>query len=182
MSVSNRRRNLTIWVRGVVVVVVVGVLGGGFWGEMAEAASRQATTITSGTMTAQGKSRTAVFEKDVVLTREDMVIRADRMTVHFKKDAHGETRKQAGDSFGQRVDVIEAQGNVIIEKSDGKATSGRAVYYKDEEKVVLTESPVAWQEGTRITGTRMTIYLKEERSIVEGGSHVVILEEPDDEE
>lgn len=169
---------------GAVVTFVVGALVLGFIATSGLAASSNPTTITSGTMIAQGKSRKAIFEKSVVLTRENMVIRADRMTVFFKKDEPGKsenssTEKSSDDSFGQQVDVVEAQGHVIIEKEDGKATSGRAVYYKDEDKVVLTETPVAWQNGTRVTGTRMTIFLKEERSIVEGGSHVVIQEEPD---
>jgi len=95
----------------------------------------------------------------------------------FKKDKAKSTKKSSDDSFGQQVDVVEAVGNVLIEKEDGRARSGRALYYKDEEKVVLMESPVAWQNGTRVTGKRMTIFLKEERSIVEGGSHVIISEE-----
>jgi len=62
----------------------------------------------------------------------------------------------------------------VLERPDGKATSGRAVYYKDEDKIVLTESPVAWNSGTKVTGSRMTIFLREERSIVEGDSRVTI--------
>lgn len=141
------------------------------------AAQRNPTTITSERMTVQGKDRKAIFEKSVVFTREGMVLRADRMTVFFKKAKSGKTEKPSGNSFEEQLDMIEAQGSVIIEKADGNATSGRAVYYKDEEKVLLTESPVAWQNGTRVTGKRMTIFLKEGRSIVEGGAHVVIPEE-----
>ncbi|MDT7043826.1 LptA/OstA family protein [Candidatus Nitronereus thalassa] len=170
---SNPRRNLLSLSK---VLLVIGVLWWGLFDAAGFAAPRNPTTITSGTMTAQGKSRKAIFEKSVVLTRDNMVIRADRMIVYFKKDSPGKSDKSSDDSFGQQVDVVDAQGHVIIEKEDGKATSGRAVYYKDEEKVVLTDSPVAWQNGTRVTGTKMTIFLKEERSIVEGGSRVVIEE------
>ena len=141
------------------------------------AAQRTPTTITSEKMTVQGKGRKAIFEKSVVFTRGDMILRADHMTVFFKKENSGKTNKSSDNSFEEKLDLIEARGSVIIEKADGNATSGRAVYYKDEEKVLLTESPVAWQNGTRVTGTRMTIFLKEDRSIVEGGAHVVIPEE-----
>lgn len=175
----NRPPKHIIWLE---LVLVVSVLAGGLYARSALAASRNPTTITSGTMTVQGKSQKAIFEKSVVLTRDDMVIRADRMTVYFKKDQPRKTEKSSDDSFGQQVDVVEAQGSVIIEKADVRATSGRAVYYKDEEKVVLTESPVAWQKGTRITGSRMTFYLKEERSVVEGGAHVILQEDPEGEE
>jgi lipopolysaccharide export system protein LptA len=160
----------------IALAFVVLALTLGFVEHSVMAAAKNSMTIDSDSMVAQGKSRKAIFEKSVVLKREDMVIRADRMTVFFKKDKPGKTKKSSDDSFGQQVDVIDAQGHVIIEKKDGNATSGRAVYYKDQDKVVLTESPVAWQNGTRVTGTRMTIFLKEERSIVEGGSRVIIEE------
>lgn len=179
MSVCNHRFNEQ-YGAGLAFVMATFVLG--CLVSLVLAAPQNPTTITSGKMTAQGKSRKAIFEKSVVLTREDMVIRADRMTVFFKKDEPGKpeepsTDNSSDDSFGKQVDVVEALGSVIIEKADGNASSGRAVYYKDEDKVVLTQSPKAWQNGTQVTGKRITIFLKEERSIVEGGAHVIIPEE-----
>lgn len=169
---SNRHPKLIIWL-GMALAI------GGLYAVLAMAAPSNPLTITSGTMNAYGKSRKAIFEKSVVLTRDDMVIRSDRMTVFFKKDQPTQTQDSSSDPFGQQVDVAEAQGRVIMEKADANATSGRAVFYNDEEKVVLTESPVAWQNGTRITGLRMTFYLKEERFVVEGESHVIIQEDPE---
>ena len=141
------------------------------------AEEEEQTTITSRTMTVQGKSRQTIFEGMVILTKRDFVMRADHMVVTFRKGAQTGSQQREGGTEGQ-VDRIEASGDVVIEKSDGKATCGRALYYKDEEKLVLRESPVAWQGGTKIEGSQMTMFLKEERSIVEGGSRVVILEGP----
>jgi lipopolysaccharide export system protein LptA len=172
---SNRHLKLIIWLCMALAI-------GGLYAVMAMAAPSNPLTITSGKMNAYGKSRKAIFEKSVVLTRDDMVIRSDRMTVFFKKGETEKTEDSPGDSFGQQVDVVEAEGSVLMEKSDARATSGHAVYDKDKENVVLTESPVAWQNGTRITGLRMTFYLKEERFVVEGKSHVIIREEPEGEE
>jgi lipopolysaccharide export system protein LptA len=39
---------------------------------------------------------------------------------------------------------------------------------------VLTGEPVAWEKGTRVSGKQITLYLAEERSVVEGGSHIRI--------
>jgi lipopolysaccharide export system protein LptA len=72
------------------------------------------------------------------------------------------------------ISRIEATGRVKIEKQDGRATCQRAVYYEDEKKIVLTGEPVAWQKGTRVTGRQITMFLDEDRSLVEGGSHVTI--------
>ena len=140
------------------------------------AEKKEQTTITSQTMTIQGKSGQTIFEGTVVLKKMDFVMRSDHMVVTFKKSAQAGSRQTEGGTTHQ-VDRIEASGNVVIEKSDGKATCGRALYDKDEDKLVLTESPVAWQGGTKIKGSQMTMFLKEQRSIVEGGSHLVILEE-----
>ena len=141
------------------------------------AAEKEQTTITSQRMTVEGKSGRTIFEGSVVLKKRDFVMRADHMVVTLTKGVHDGSRQREGGTTGQ-VDRIEASGKVVIEKSDGKATCGRALYDKDEDKLVLMESPVAWQGGTKVEGSRMTMFLKEQRSIVEGGSRVVILEEP----
>ena len=140
------------------------------------AGTKEQTTITSQRMTVQGKSRRTIFEGMVVLKKKDFVMRSDHMVVTFKKGV-GAGSRETEEGTASRVDRIEASGKVVIEKSDGKATCGRAWYYKDEEKLVLMESPVAWQGGTKVEGSQMTMFLKEERSIVEGGSRVVILED-----
>jgi len=140
------------------------------------AEKKEQTTIASQRMTVQGKSRQTIFEGMVVLKKSDFVMQSDHMVVTFKKNEQVDGQETVRRTASQ-VDRIEASGNVVIEKSDGKATCGRALYDKDEEKLVLTESPVAWQGGTRVEGSKMTMFLKEERSIVEGGSRVVILEE-----
>lgn len=139
----------------------------------------QPTTITSETMTANNKARRVTFEGKVNMTQGDLRVRSDVMIVHFKSDEGSQTTKSnsTNSRSGGKIDLIEAKGNVIIEKSTGRATCGQAVYYRDEEKIVLTESPVAWQGGTRVSGPKMTMYLKEDRSVVEGGTHVVIEEQ-----
>ncbi len=138
------------------------------------AAEGESTTITSQTMTAEGKSRRAIFQGTVVLTKGDFVMRSDHMIVKFGEETRTQSRQTEARALSQQVEQIEATGHVVLERSDGKTTSGRAVYYKDEDKIILTESPVAWNNGTKVTGSRMTIFLKEERSIVEGDSRVTI--------
>jgi lipopolysaccharide export system protein LptA len=47
------------------------------------------------------------------------------------------------------------------------------VYSQHDEKLVLTGDPQVWEEGYHVTGVKMTMFLKEDRSIVES-SRVVI--------
>jgi lipopolysaccharide export system protein LptA len=44
----------------------------------------------------------------------------------------------------------------------------KAVYYEDDEKVVLTGKPVVKQGNDFVEGSKITLYLKEKRSLVEG--------------
>ncbi|MFO0767510.1 MAG: LptA/OstA family protein [Nitrospiraceae bacterium] len=71
------------------------------------------------------------------------------------------------------ISMIEATGRVEIQKEDGRATCQKAIYYEVERKIVLTGQPVAWQKGTRVS-VRITMFLDEDRSLLEGDSQVTI--------
>ncbi len=160
------------------------------------------TTITSQRMTVRNQENKAIFEGSVVLTKGTLVVHSDVMVVFFKsvnrdeqatpseggvngkgKDsAPSERGKAAGSGTlpimaNRSVSLIEATGRVKIMKEDGQATCRKAVYHGDEDKIVLTGDPVAWQKGTRVTGQKITMYLGEDRSVVEGGSQVMIAPE-----
>lgn len=161
-------------------------------------ASNLPTTITSKKMTVRNQDSQAVFEGMVVLTRGSLVVHSDKMIVlfHSKKgdiDATTPSDKKQGRPAQQvsspkgdgatstisnrSVHRIEATGDfnqVKIEYENGNATCQQALYFIDKEKVVLTGNPVAWERGTRVSGKQITIFLAEERSVVEGGSHVRI--------
>jgi len=152
------------------------------------------TTITAKKMTVRNQDSQAVFEGAVVLTRGSLVVYSDRMVVMFRtqdpptsdhQKGH-EAVKGAAPSKGpdavpavsnRSVSRIEATGRVKIEKDSGSATCEKAIYYQDGDKIILTGDPVAWDKGTRVSGKQITMYLAEDRSVVEGGSHVRI--EPD---
>ncbi len=159
----------------------------------------QNTTITAEKMTVKNQENKAIFEGAVVLTKGSLIVHSDVMIVLFRPSdqtspgASGaghdngstgsaeQTNKAARSgtdalpTTGNRsVSIIEATGRVTIEKDEGRATSQKAVYFADEEKIVLTGEPIAWQKGTRVTGQKITMYLAEDRSVVEGDSRVQI--------
>jgi lipopolysaccharide export system protein LptA len=150
------------------------------------------TTITAQKMTVRNQENKAIFEGEVVMTRAGLEVHSDMMVVSFKAVSPDAGAASNGLSpktpdkpsaplqgklptMGNRaVSMVEATGRVRIVKDDGQATCGKAVYLGDEEKIVLTESPVAWQKGARVTGKKITMYLAEDRSVVEGESRVMI--------
>ena len=145
------------------------------WG----AGQKSTTVITSNTMTASSQKNQAIFRGDVKMVQEELVVHSDIMIVYFKEKGASPT-SSGGQSSNQEskkeIRFIEAKGNVKITKGESRATSQHAIYNKLEEKVILRGSPVAWQEGTRISGPKMTMFLKENRSVVEGGTRVTIEE------
>lgn len=111
-------------------------------------------TVTSDSLTADNKSHSALFEKNVVAKTADMTIHADRMQVYYKEDT--------GD-----VIKIEATGDVKLHRDSRVITAGAATYYADEEKVVFTGDPRAVDGENIVTGTAMTYFLRDDRSYVE---------------
>jgi lipopolysaccharide export system protein LptA len=150
------------------------------------ASDQVGTTVISQKMTFKNQQSQAVFDGAVVLTRGTLVVYSDRMVVSFRNQEadpkkSGEAAKnqptpaKGPDTVSNRaVTQIEAIGRVKIERDAGNATCQKAVYYRDEDKIVLTGDPVAWDKGTRVSGKRITMFLAEDRTVVEGGSHVRI--------
>jgi lipopolysaccharide export system protein LptA len=157
------------------------------------------TRITSRTMTVKNQENKAIFQGDVILTRGALKVHSDEMVVFFRatgstgqSDHSGDHSNDKGNAVvgpdkskrsadlptvsNRSVSMVEATGSVVIEKDDGRATCRKAIYYESEGKIVLTGNPVAWQKGTKVSGEKMTMYLAEDRSVIEGGSQVVIEE------
>ena len=149
------------------------------------------TTITAKKMTVKNQDSQAIFEGAVVLTRGSLLVYSDRMVVMFRTQDPPASENQKGDEAvkgvapskgpeavptvsNRSVNRIEATGRVKIEKDSGSATCEKAIYYHDGDKIVLTGDPVAWDKGTRVSGKQITMFLTEDRSVVEGGSHVRI--------
>ncbi len=142
------------------------------------------TIITSNTMTASNETNQAIFRGNVKMIQEELIVHSDIMIVYFtEKPSSGSSAISQPSSQQSKKEIrfIQAKGHVKITKGESRATCERAIYDKKAEKVILRGSPVAWQAGTRISGPKMTMFLKENRSVVEGGTRVTILESEENE-
>jgi len=119
-------------------------------------------TVTSETLTSDNQAHTALFEKNVIAKTTDMIMYADWMLVYYT-DPGGDITK------------IEAKGNVKVHKEDKVMTSQEATYYADApERIVFTKNPRAFDGQNVVTGTKMTYFVDDERSFVEGSSKVIM--------
>ena len=115
-------------------------------------------TIDANQMESFKKEGLVIFTGNVVARQDGSIHYADRMEVYLdEKDA--------------KVNRIVSTGNVkIITKDCRTGTARRAEYYDDEQKVLLIGNARVWQEDNLVTGERITIFLAEDRSVVETGA------------
>jgi lipopolysaccharide export system protein LptA len=142
------------------------------------------TDITAQKITMRNQENKVIFEGNVVLKKGVLVVHSDVMVVFLKPTDHKatevapKTSRKGSDELptisNRSVSLIEATGQVKIEKADGRAVSRKAVYNEDERKIILTGDPVAWQYGTCVSGKKIVMFLDDDRTIVEGKSRVMI--------
>lgn len=126
--------------------------------------------IASDRMEVNQKDRTILFEGHVVVQQDDLTITGKKLRVYGVSDQKQSAgSSQTDGAMVDRIDRIEVEGDVKISQKDRIATSEKAVYYHQEQKIVLSGKPVVAQGEDRIQGRLITLYLEQGRSVVEGG-------------
>ena len=127
--------------------------------------SANSITIRSNTMEVDERLKMVTFTGNVNAKDDDLEIDCLKMSVFYDT-----LPQEKGDgSTNASIEKIVATGDVKINRaSGGVATAEKAVFYKNNEKVVLTGRPVVKQGDDFVEGERITIFLKENRSVVEG--------------
>jgi len=134
--------------------------------KQAKEGASQPIVINSKTLEADNKKKTVTFKADVKAQMENFTVYCNKMVV-FYEDAPEKNEKK-GPGEGTRIDKIVATGDVKIVRAEGGiATGQKAVYYQLDEKLVLTGKPVVKQKNNFVEGDRTTLFLKEDRSVVE---------------
>jgi lipopolysaccharide export system protein LptA len=119
-------------------------------------AERRVTTIKANRLESDRKRHVAIYTGEVEAADGEMTVWADRMELLW-------------DDKEEQILKITAIGNVRIRRADGKnAASERAEFYKAEERLVLVGKARAWQGDDSVSGARMTMHLREDRTVVEG--------------
>jgi lipopolysaccharide export system protein LptA len=119
--------------------------------------SPQPVTVDADKMERFGKERLVIFTGKVVARQDNNVQYADRMEVYF-------------DEKEDRILRTVSTGNVRIITSDCRTgTARRAEYYDLEQRVVLLGNARVWQEDNVVSGETITIYISQDRSVVEAG-------------
>jgi lipopolysaccharide export system protein LptA len=127
----------------------------------------QPLVIKSNHLEIDNGKKTVTFSGNVDARKDDWIINCQKMILFYNKNE--QTAKSAAEDEKLRVDKIIAKGDVQIRQSGGgMATAEEATYYQADERVVLTGKPVVKQGDDFVEGLKITLFLKENRSIVEG--------------
>lgn len=121
--------------------------------------SSQPVKITSDQLEADDQSGVFVFKGDVQAQQGDVFIYAQTMTVSYVK---GEKRQ---------IETVIAEGDVRIVQLNRVATGGKAIFYHQEGRIILSDQPRVVQGDNTVEGERIIVYLNDNRSIVEGSSN-----------
>jgi len=98
-----------------------------------------------------------IFTGNVVAKQGNSTQYADRMEVYL-------------DAKGASIARTVSTGSVrIITRDCRTGTAARVEYYDAEQRVVLIGNARVWRDDNVVTGERITMYLAEDRSVVEGG-------------
>jgi lipopolysaccharide export system protein LptA len=149
----------------VLVTTIMPSLG---WSETKKGSDASLTpkpmVILSDTLEVDNNKRIVTFTGSVNAKKDDFVLDCQKMLVYYRTSPD----KDKKDALAQGIDRIVASGQVkITREGGGLATADRAVYYQNDDKLVLTGSPSVRQGKDLVKGERITIFLGENRSIVE---------------
>lgn len=117
----------------------------------------QPVTVDADKMERFGKEGLVVFTGNVIARQNNSVQYADRMEVYL-------------DEVGDKILRTVSTGAVRIITADCRTgTARRAEYYDLDQRVVLIGNARVWQDDNVVSGETITIFLSQDRSVVQGG-------------
>src|SRR3990172_7918023 len=123
----------------------------------AAAGEKKPVTISADRLEVDRKRFLARYSGNVVAVDRGrcMTITSDEMEFNF-------------DEKMEEIQKAVAQGQVRITHRDQRSVSERAEYYPKEDRAVLTGRPTkVWQQDDVLVGSKIVLWFKEDRSIVE---------------
>ncbi|WP_461209488.1 LptA/OstA family protein [Desulfocurvus sp. DL9XJH121] len=124
------------------------------------------TKITSDTMIYEQDGRSVTFTGHVHVSRPDMEIWSNKLLVVLK-DTGKKTTGSVGADPGE-VEKIVATGKVRLLRDGKEGFCGKATYKVEPGVLVMEDSPRLVDAGNTIAGRVIRLYLKDNRSEVEG--------------
>jgi len=126
-------------------------------GLLPAAEQRAPITISADSLEVNRKARVAIYQGNVAANDRGrgFSILADRIEFHF-------------DDNMEEVQRATAAGNVRLSYGERRGVAERAEYFPGEQRAILLGHPKVWQENDVVTGCKITLLMREDRSQVDG--------------
>ena len=117
-------------------------------GTSLRAAEAPATTPSTNQMVITSVSfiyetNTVIYEKNVRVKEAQMELTCDLLTLHFSTNRPVvPVGSQSVSTNAERIDMIIAEGNVVMSQQNSRATAQKAVYTATNEVIVLSGNPI----------------------------------------
>ena len=111
--------------------------------------------IKSDQLLTDTQNHMATFSGKVTARQGELALYADRIVVHYS-------------AKGGNVERVDCTGTVRVVQKNRTGTAGNAVYDNTLGKIVLTVNPKVYQGEDMISGSEITYYLADQKSIVTG--------------
>jgi lipopolysaccharide export system protein LptA len=117
--------------------------------------------ITSNNMHAEKLGDKVTFTEKVTLKNEGMTLTSDVMIVYYNAGS-------------KDIREVEAHGNVVVRKDGRVALANNALYSPGEGgMIVLTGDASIVETENKIGGEKITLFMADDRSIIEGRGKVM---------
>lgn len=113
-----------------------------------------AVVITADSMELQRRTNTIIYKGNVVVVRDDVEIVSDVLFARY-------------DARGRGLRSVVAEGAVRVRHGGRELTGDKAVFDGLAETVTVSGNSTVRDGNNSISGDRITIYMKEDRSVVE---------------
>lgn len=144
--------------------------------------------ITADRLEVDQNQQVITFINKVVARHKDMILYSDTIKIFYQAKSEtsggkGKTGAKPGPESSpargtetsplgavgiEKITRLEAQGKVRMVQGDRVATGDKAIYYTQEEKIVLMGNPQLWRGENSLKGQEIVFYIKENRAVVEG--------------
>lgn len=140
---------------------------------------RGAVVATQGNSTLKSNTLTVTYEDQVATPAQGSSTDAPAQGSPQKTPAKGSA---AATTKGQKIKEIVAEENVEITSDTRRATCNKAVFSDQTRTIVLSGNAVLHDGENEVTGQKVTIYVDEGRTTVEGDPKMTFIPKQDNQE
>ena len=127
--------------------------------------------VVADQMVYEADKNTVTFQGNVEAVRGEFTMWSDILTLYLKSSKEGEKKPSTGVDALEDNDLerIVAERNVRFKNGTQTGSASKATYLADKSLLILEGNPVLHDGENSIRGKVIRYYIKENRSVVEGG-------------